>query len=170
MADKNQAPNAQALAKKGNGVLVKHGNVWSYAGAQIDRSGTNLRLPEEYISDAEVKKMLADGDVVASSLGPMHEPLAVRFKGDEDAVVVNVAQAGTAEAGTELPVNSRPEHDSGTVRMTPAEAAEIAERSVHAHQAAQQAALVQAIRGGPEGAEVRKPVPESQVRHELHKK
>ena len=157
MAEKNQAPTAQQLAKKGNGVLVKHGNVWSYAGAPIDRSGTNLQLPEEYITDAEVREMLESGELVVATHTPMHEPMAVRVKGDEEVAVVSTVQAGTPEAGTELPPNSRVESDAGMKRLASAEAAELAERTIHN----QQAAAVQAqlanravpLQVAPEGAE-----------------
>jgi hypothetical protein len=41
---------------------------------------------------------------------------------------MSAAQAGTAEAGTELPKNSHPSQDAGTKRMTPDEAARMTER------------------------------------------
>lgn len=129
MTEKNQASAVHALIKKGDGVLVKRGNVWTYAGAPIDRSGTNLQLPEEYITEAEVHKLLASGELVAATHSAMHDVLSVRLKNDGDAISITTAQAGTADAGTELPRNSRPEQDAGARQLTPAEAAAAAERA-----------------------------------------
>ncbi|GGC90447.1 hypothetical protein [Chelatococcus reniformis] len=112
MAEKKQN-GAAALAKKGDGVLTRVGSVWTHPGCAIDPSGTNLRLPSEYVSDAEVREMLQAGDLVGVTQTVGGELLSVRLKGDAGTVVLTTAQAGTAEAGTELPSNSRPTHDAG---------------------------------------------------------
>jgi hypothetical protein len=132
----------QELAAKGDGVLVKRGNVWTYPNAENDRSGTNLVLPLEYVSDAEVKKALQEGHLHAATAQMGGEVLSVRLKGIGAAPkVLNVVQAGTPEAGTELPPGSRVEHDAGKRTAT----AEELERSA--------AAQAKALK--PEGAEVR---------------
>ncbi|GGC70724.1 hypothetical protein [Chelatococcus reniformis] len=129
MAEKKQN-GAAALAKKGDGVLTRVGSVWTYPGCAIDPSGTNLRLPLEYVSDAEVKELLQAGDLVGVTQSVGGELLSVRLKGDDGAVVLTTAQAGTAEAGTELPPGSRPTHDAGaSVAASAADIASEVERS-----------------------------------------
>lgn len=123
----------RAIAEKGEGVLVRHpSGVWTYPDAPMDTSGTNLRLPQEYVSDAEVQKALAEGHLLGVTNDPGSGLRSVRLKagkGDE-AIVMSVAAAGTAEAGTELPPNSRPSMDAGAKVMTAEEAAAAAERSM----------------------------------------
>jgi hypothetical protein len=112
------ADDYRALAAKADGVLVRNGSVWTYPGAPMDRSGTNLRLPLEYVTDETVQAALADG-----SLSPgVHDAsgvIAVRVTAEGMPRAITMAQAGTSEAGTELPPNSRPEHDAA--RATPEE-------------------------------------------------
>lgn len=95
--------SAQALAAKGNGVLVKTGSVWSYSGAPLDPSGTNLRLPLEYVQQSEIDEAVASGDAVVTTRDFSGLPLAVQFGGEEPARVLLPHQVGTVEASTELP-------------------------------------------------------------------
>jgi hypothetical protein len=118
------------LSKEGGtGILSKRGGVWAAPEAPLDLSGTNLRLPLEYVSDEDVQKGIQDGSLVVITIGSDNLPYAVRKKPEKDEVVmvVGAAQAGTAEAGTELPPNSKPSQDAGTKRMTPDEAARMVE-------------------------------------------
>lgn len=119
----------------GGGILSKHrSGVWASPGTPIDLSGTNLRMPTEYVSDEEVQKAVHDGSVIVIALGSDNLPYAVRKKPKEGEVVLTLsaAQAGTAEAGTELPPNSHPSQDAGTKRMTPDEAALMTEKLAEA--------------------------------------
>jgi len=103
-----------SLLGKGS-VLVKRGSVWSYPGSPNDRSGTNLVMPLDYVTDAEVQEALASGNLVVAAVDTYGGVAAVKAKPAEGETVriVNPALAGTAEAGTEIPVNSRPTHDAG---------------------------------------------------------
>jgi len=65
------------------------------------------------VSDAEVQAALGDDVVVVAIVNPDGSPLAVRVKGDGEHRILTSAQAGTAEAGTELPVGSHPSVDAG---------------------------------------------------------
>ncbi len=105
--------DVQELLKKGDGTLVRTHGVWSYPGAPLDPSGTNLRLPIDHVSDNEVRAALGDETLVVAIANPDGSPLAVRVKGDGPTRVLTAAQAGTAEAGTELPVGSHPSVDAG---------------------------------------------------------
>ncbi|SFJ68122.1 hypothetical protein [Methylobacterium brachiatum] len=107
----------QALADKGAGSLIKVSGVWSYPGAPVDSSGTNLRLPLEYVSDADVQEGLRDGTLVAAVNDPYGHVSAVRIA-QEGVTVVPAGLTGTAEMGTELPPNSRPEHDAGRLPIS----------------------------------------------------
>jgi hypothetical protein len=111
----------KALADKGPGVLVKSGGVWTYPGAPLDTSGTNLVLPLEYVSDADVQAALAGGDLVSAVVDPFGAVTAVRVSGGE-VKAVTAGLAGSAEMGTELPPNSRVEHDAGRAVISQAEA------------------------------------------------
>lgn len=126
------APTVEGLMGKegGSGILAKRHGVWAPPETPIDPSGTNLRLPVEYVSDEEVQKGIHDGNLVVITIGSDNLPYAVRKKPEKDEVVMTMgaAQAGTAEAGTELPPNSHPSQDAGTKRMTPDEAARMTER------------------------------------------
>jgi hypothetical protein len=131
MAEQQAATVDGLLSKEGgSGILSKRGGVWSTPETPIDPSGTNLRLPIEYVSDEEVQKAIHDGEVVVITIGSDNLPYAVRRKPEEGEVVLTMqaSQAGTAEAGTELPKNSHPSQDAGTKRMTPDEAARMVER------------------------------------------
>ena len=110
----------QALADKGPGVLVKMGGVWTYPGAPVDLSGTNLKLPLEYVSDADVQDALRGGDLVAAVTDPFGHVTSVRISGG-DVIAVTAGLAGTAEMGTELPPNSRVENDAGSIALTQAQ-------------------------------------------------
>jgi hypothetical protein len=110
----------KTLAAKGNGILVKRGTVWSYAGADLDTSGTNLRLPVEYVSDADVQAALQDGSFMAAVTDPFGSVTSVRLAAD-GVVAVTAGLAGTAEMGTELPLNSRVESDAGAGLVTQAQ-------------------------------------------------
>jgi len=101
------------LASKGDGVLVKRGSVWTYPTAEMDRSGTNIQLPVEYVSDAEVQQALRDGKLQPVTTDALGAPLAVRVSDKDAPEAITVVQTGTPEAGTELPPNSRPTHDAG---------------------------------------------------------
>jgi hypothetical protein len=104
----------KTILEKGGGTLVRFGSVWSYPGAPIDPSGTNLRLPIEHASDAEVREALQAGDLAAVTIHADGTAIAVRaVKKGEQVAVLTSAQVGTAEAGTELPVGSRPSVDAG---------------------------------------------------------
>ncbi|WP_342106311.1 hypothetical protein [Methylobacterium sp. SI9] len=111
----SSAPTIESLLEEGNGVLVKRGSVWSYPGCPNDRSGTNLVLPIESVSDAEVQAALVSGDLVAKAGDVMGGTTAVTAKPAEGEIVmtVNPMLAGSVEAATELPLNSRPTHDAG---------------------------------------------------------
>lgn len=111
----------QALADKGAGSLIKVGGVWSYPGAPVDVSGTNLRLPVEYLSDAAVQEGLRNGTLVAAVNDPYGNVSAVRIAQD-GVIVVPAGLTGTGEMGTELPVGSRPEHDAGRQPITQVQA------------------------------------------------
>ncbi|WP_407529425.1 hypothetical protein [Methylobacterium oryzisoli] len=119
----------QALADKGPGVLVKRGAVWTYPGAPVDSAGTNLQLPVEYVSDADVQEALSGGDLVAAVVDPFGVVSAVRVAGGE-VKAVTMGLAGSAEMGTELPPNSRVEHDAGRVMLSQAEAEQQAVQGV----------------------------------------
>jgi hypothetical protein len=110
----------KAFAEKGNGILVKRGTVWTYPGAEFDTSGTNLRLPTEYVSDADVQAALQDGSFMAAVTDPYGSVTSVRVAA-EGVVAVTAGLAGTAEMGTELPVNSRVESDAGAGTVTQAQ-------------------------------------------------
>lgn len=116
------------LAKKGDGILVKRGSVWTYPTAEMDRSGTNIQLPVEYVSDAEVQEALRGNKMHPVTTSATGEVLSVRITDGEAPAAISVVQAGTPEAGTELPPNSRPSHDAG---MKPTSAADT-ERLAHA--------------------------------------
>jgi hypothetical protein len=130
-----------ALAGKGDGILIKRGTVWTYPAAEIDRSGTNVQLPLEYVTDAEVQEALRGGELHPATTGPGGDVLSVRLSDGDVKAAISVAQAGTPEAGTELPPNSRPSHDAGMKSMSAADA----ERLAHAQTKVQKA----------EGSEVR---------------
>jgi hypothetical protein len=114
------------LCDKGEGILTRFGHVWSYPGAKMDPSGTNLRLPIENVSDAEVTEALANGQLVAATIEPGGFLRAVRLvvEGADPIPLLLTSQAGTADAGTELPAGSRPSQDAGATTPTPNEAAE----------------------------------------------
>jgi hypothetical protein len=131
------------LAAKAGGVLIRQGAVWTYPGAPMDPSGTNMRLPLEYVTDAQVSAALEANALVAATVAPGGFVTAVQVAGDAVRPVVSTALAGTAEASTELRVGSRPSIDAGTV---PASAAD-AER--------QAAAYIASVNRRPEGAELR---------------
>jgi hypothetical protein len=113
--------NLSALIKKGDGVLTKRGNVWTYPGAPNDMSGTNLVMPLEYVSDAEVQAALADGTLRAAVTNPTGFVSSVRMM-DDETPAITAGLAGTPEMGTELPPNSRVEHDAGSSPMSAADA------------------------------------------------
>lgn len=131
-SERTEAATVDGILGKegGSGVLSKRGGVWAAPESPIDNSGTNLRLPLEYVSEEEVQKAIHDGSVVVVAIGSDNLPFAVRKKPEEGEVVMTLpaSQAGTAEAGTELPKNSHPSQDAGTKRITPDEAARISER------------------------------------------
>ncbi len=104
-----------SLLDKGDGVLMKRANVWTYPSCPNDRSGTNLVLPAEFVSEAAVQEALKSGDVVAKATDTMGVVTSVARPAAENAPVrvVNMMQAGSVEAATELPPNSRPTHDAG---------------------------------------------------------
>ena len=111
------------LAAKGGGNLVRHpgSGVWSYPGAPMDNSGTNVHLPVEYVTDAEVRAALDAGE-----LHPiMGDGNSVRVRGSNNAppIAISMAMAGSPEVGTELPIGSRPSHDAGMKRFSPEETA-----------------------------------------------
>jgi len=124
-----------ALAELGDGVLSRHHTgVWSYPGAPLDPHATNLVMPIAHVSEAEVREALAAGDVVVVSMNSMNEPLAVRVLSADQKPprILTGAMAGSPEAGTEVPENYRPTHDAGSVPVSPAAAARLAERSLAA--------------------------------------
>lgn len=106
------------LASKGEGVLVKRGSVWTYPSCETDRSGTNIQLPTEYVSDAEVQQALRDGKAYPATTDGTGAPVFVRVTDGDIPASISVVQAGTPEAGTELPPNSRPTHDAGMKPLT----------------------------------------------------
>lgn len=131
MAEASAVAGVRALAEKGEGMLVRHASgVWSYPGASIDLSGTNLVLPMESVTDAAVQEALGGEDFVVVTRNPDNTPRSIRVvSGDQPVVVMSTAAAGTAEAGTELPLNSRPSHDAGAARLSPQEAADLVTRA-----------------------------------------
>ena len=104
-----------SLLDKGDGVLTKRAGVWTYPGAPNDRSGTNLVLPVEFVSEAAVQDALTKGDVVPRATDTMGVVTSVGRPSIEGAPVrvINMMLAGSVEAATELPLNSRPTHDAG---------------------------------------------------------
>lgn len=131
------------LASKGEGVLVKRGSVWTYPSCETDRSGTNIQLPVEYVSDAEVQQALRDGKLHPTTTDGVGAPVSVRVADGDAPVAISVVMAGTPEAGTELPPGSRPSVDAG---MKPATAEDV-------HRVAAQTR--QQVK--PEGSEQRQP-------------
>lgn len=105
----------ESLLEKGDGVLVKRNGVWTYPNAPNDRSGTNLVMPIEFVSEAAVQEALTKGNLVPSATSVDGVPTSVVRKpeGDVPVRVFNMAHAGSVEAATELPLNSRPTHDAG---------------------------------------------------------
>ncbi|MCX5496445.1 hypothetical protein OSH11_17190 [Kaistia dalseonensis] len=106
----------RTLALKGEGILSRHrSGVWSYPGAPLDPSATNLVLPVEYVTEQQIREALAGTDYAVITKDPLHEPLAIRLLGDGEVArpAISNAMAGSAEAGTEVPKNYRPEHDAG---------------------------------------------------------
>jgi hypothetical protein len=114
------------IAAKGDGVLVKRGAVWTYPTAEMDPSGTNVRLPVEYVSDAEVQQALRDGKMHPVTTETTGAVLSVRVTDGAAPAAISVTQAGTPEAGTELPVGSRPSHDAGMKRSSAHDAERVA--------------------------------------------
>ncbi|MGI3900533.1 MAG: hypothetical protein ACRYGP_28305 [Janthinobacterium lividum] len=104
-----------SLLDKGDGVLTKRANVWTYPGAPNDRSGTNLVLPLEFVSEAAVQEALKKGEVVPRATDTMGVVVSIGRPATEGAPVrvINMMMAGSVEAATELPLNSRPTHDAG---------------------------------------------------------
>ena len=114
MAKPTGPATVDSLLEKGDGVLVKRENIWTYPNCPNDRSGTNLILPSEFVSDAAVQEVLVKGDLVTTTTGLTGATMAVMRKPEGDAPPVrllNMAHAGSVEAATELPLNSRPTHD-----------------------------------------------------------
>jgi hypothetical protein len=86
----------------------------------LRRRGTNLRLPVEYVTDAEVQEALGAGHLTASVHGFDGQAHGVRIAKDANFPnALTLATVGTSEAGTELPPNSRPTHDAA--KATPKE-------------------------------------------------
>jgi len=105
----------ESLLEKGDGVLVKRGGVWTYPNAPNDRSGTNLVMPVEFVSEAAVQEALTKGELAPTATTMTGAPMSVMKKpeGDVPVRILNMAQAGSVEAATEMPLNSRPTHDAG---------------------------------------------------------
>lgn len=116
MANKSVPATIETLLEKGGGVLLKRGLVWTYPGALNDPSGTNLKIPLESVPDAAVQEALSQGALVTRVADITGAPTSVaRAPADGELPVrmMNVAEAGSVEMGTELPLNSRPTHDAG---------------------------------------------------------
>ena len=116
MAKSEGAPiTIDQMLDKGDGILVRRGHVWTYPNAETDRSGTNLKLPVESVGDAIVQEAIKSGDLVPLVTDATGGIVSVTRKPAEGETVrvVNMAQAGTVELGTEVPLNSRPTHDAG---------------------------------------------------------
>ncbi len=111
-----------SLLEKGGGVLIKRSGVWTYPNAENDRSGTNLVLPAEFLPDAVVQEALSKGELVSRVNDVMGVVSSVGKPGQDGQNVrlVNLSQAGSVEAATELPLNSRPTHDAGKKDQTDA--------------------------------------------------
>lgn len=125
MADKKQDKTTieDLIAKEG--ILVKRNGVWSNPSEPLDPSGTNLKLPLNYVSANEVDAAIKDGSLVVAAAGADGMATAVALpakEGEARRVIVPASIAGTAEAGTELPPNSRPTHDAGSAPISPREA------------------------------------------------
>lgn len=133
MAEEKTTTVADLLAKSDTGTLVRHrSGVWSYPGAPMDPSGTNLRIPVESVTDADIQAGLLDGSFVAAGMGPENRVTAIRAAPAEGEVrmgFVSSARAGSVEAATELPVGSRPTHDAGARRTSQLEVETIAGRA-----------------------------------------
>jgi hypothetical protein len=121
MAETDTGPSLDDLLAKGEGVLSKRGNVWTYPGCLNDTSGTNLVLPLEYVTDVDVQKALSDGKLSAAVITPAGYVSSVRLA-SEGVAVVQAGLAGSAEMGTELPPNSRVASDAGAGVTKPADA------------------------------------------------
>lgn len=123
--------DVRALAEKGEGVLTRFGTVWSYPGVDMDPSGSNLRLPIEHVSAAAVKAALDDTIVAVSTFDIAGQPLSVRIVVDgEQPKVLSAAQAGTPDAGTQLPPGSKPSTDAGAIAVSPEDAAREAKKNL----------------------------------------
>lgn len=149
MAKDTNHKDVRDLAAKGDGVLVRRGNVWTYPGCPTDPSGTNLKLPTEFVTDEQVQAAMGESVFVTTTVDPIGTARAIRLSGDDDAPVMSTAQAGTAHAGTELPVGSRPELDAGATDISPNEAARLAEASMRSALTPQPAPVVVAPASKP---------------------
>lgn len=136
--DGDRAAYIRQLIEKGDGVIIRYpAGVWSYPGAEIDRSGTNLRLPLEHVSDNEVREALQKGGFVAKTMDAVGQPVAVATAGEgTPARAITLAQAGSVDAATELPENSRPSIDAGYRPPSPAEVDGVATAAANAARAA----------------------------------
>lgn len=131
MSNTDKHGDVISLLRKGDGVLTRRGNVWSYPGSPNDLSGTNVVLPMEHVSDVAVQAALADGVLRAAVVAPSGHVSAVRHIEDET-TLVRAGLAGTAELGTELPPNSRVSHDAGMVPTSSADAEKQASEALRA--------------------------------------
>jgi hypothetical protein len=159
----DKALSSDEIFEKGGGTIVRVGNVWTYPGCPMDNSGTNLRLPIESIPHDDVQAWIRDGDVLPAALDHNQRLVAVRQKpADPEAPsppVLLSTQAGTPEAGTELPIGSHPALDAGRRAVSPAEAALAATKSM-LHLAQPHGLLTGGTAGGGvEGAETGKQEP-----------
>jgi hypothetical protein len=87
------AKNLKELAAKGDGVLIRVGDGWSYPGAAVDG--------DAIASDAEVKAALASGAFVVAMQRLDGTPVSIRPAGGKAVKALSITQAGTVEARTE---------------------------------------------------------------------
>jgi hypothetical protein len=120
------------MAQKSPSELLQHGTalrrfapgIWSYVGAPLDPSGTNLKLPIDYTTEAEIDAGIEDGSLSVAAMGSDLSRSAVVASDGFAGRVHTPMSAGTVEASTQLPVGSQPTHDAGSVPATAQEAEE----------------------------------------------
>lgn len=152
MAKASAPATVASLLEKGDGILIKRNGVWTYPSAPNDRSGTNLVLPIEFVSDAAVQEAIKAGDLVTKATDTMGAVTSVSKPAPDGAtiLVVNMMQAGSVEAATELPLNSRPTHDAGrSDREVPVAEAQTTIESKKVPQPPGSAVVATAPAGGP---------------------
>lgn len=146
------------MVQKSPAELLEHGTIlrqfapgiWSYPGAPMDPSGTNVKLPVDYTTEAEINEGIEDGTLVVSALGNDLSRSSVSLAANFSGRVHTPVTAGTVEASTQLPPGSQPTHDAGSVPMT---AAQAEQGAIHAME--ESGLLKQPVLHPTEGAETK---------------